>query len=200
MYKQIIENITSKIAELEVFETIHGLTHMVEEYVTDKETGEITDTVMVYPACYISNGQFMNVDFDQMKNTCYIRRNGQVSISENEDYERGDEYSQILTQPFKLVCLIYNQDADDEYRDEKQIANIINSIQEIDNRQICAEMSIDSIRTRNTGWNVNRYEVVRGEFQNVAIEIPFESLIVSVDFEVVMEISKDCWSNFLIKC
>jgi isopentenyl phosphate kinase len=200
MYKQIIENITSKIAELEVFETIHGLTHMVEEYVTDKETGEITDTVMVYPACYISNGQFMNVDFDQMKNTCYIRRNGQVSISENEDYERGDEYSQILTQPFKLVCLIYNQDVDDEYRDEKQIANIINSIQEIDNRQICAEMSIDSIRTRNTGWNVNRYEVVRGEFQNVAIEIPFESLIVSVDFEVVMEISKDCWSNFLIKC
>jgi hypothetical protein len=200
MYKQIIENITSKIAELEVFETIHGLTHMVEEYVTDKDTGEITDTVMVYPACYISNGQFMNVDFDQMKNTCYIRRNGQVSISENEDYERGDEYSQILTQPFKLVCLIYNQDADDEYRDEKQIANIINSIQEIDNRQICAEMSIDSIRTRNTGWNVNRYEVVRGEFQNVAIEIPFESLIVSVDFEVVMEISKDCWSNFLIKC
>lgn len=200
MYKQIIENITSKIAELEVFETIHGLTHMVEEYVTDKETGEITDTVMVYPACYISNGQFMNVDFDQMKNTCYIRRNGQVTISENEDYEIGCENSQILTQPFKLVCLIYNQDADDEYRDEKQIANIINSIQEIDNRQICAEMSIDSIRTRNTGWNVNRYEVVRGEFQNVAIEIPFESLIVSVDFEVIMEISKDCWSNFLNKC
>jgi hypothetical protein len=200
MYKYIIENIDSKIDKLGIFETIHGLTHLIEENVIDTETGEVTDTKMIFPACYISGGQFSNIDFDQMKNSCYIRRNGQITITENEDYEVGCEYSQILTQPFKLVCLLYNKDDDDEYRDEKQAANLVTSIQEIDNGAICGLMSVDSVRTRCLNINTDRYSVVGSEFQNISIEIPFESLIVSIDFEVIIEMSKDCWSNFKIKC
>ena len=200
MFKNIIENINENIDALQVFDTIHGLTHLVEENQVDTETGEVLDSTMIYPACYISNGQFDHVAFDNKVNVCYIRRNGDISIDENLEYELGCEDSLILTQSFRLVGLLFNVDIDDEYRDEKQASNIIHAIHESDNRKICSEMSIDSIKVKPTRISTDRYAMTRAEFQNIDIAIPYESIIFAIDMDVIIETSKDCWCNFYKKC
>ena len=61
-------------------------------------------------------------------------------------------------------------------------------------------MSIDSIKLLITGYNVNRYDVIDDEFNNIDITIPFESIIFSIDLDVIIETEKDCFVNFKTLC
>ena len=189
-----------RIDALDIFEVIHPLCHQVQRNAIDEETKQVTDTIEVFPALYVSNGEFDNVLWDSQKSVCYLRRNGVVNIEENEEYEVGCEKGIIRTFPIKIVGLIYGCDTDDSYRDEKQVENIIHAIQYKDNKALDIALDLESIRVKIINYNVNRYEVVANEFQNVELTVPFESIIFELNIEIIIESETDCWESFDCEC
>lgn len=199
MLKEIIEDINSKIEALDIFEVIHPLCDQIQKPTLD-EDGNITETLEVFPAFYISNGEFDNVAWDSQKSVCYCRRNGVVSIEENEEYEVGCEKGIVRTYPIKYVGIVFNCDTDDPYRNEKQVENIIHAIQYEDNKTLDISLGLESIRVKPINYNTDRYEVVANEFQNVDVAVPFESIIFELNIEIIIESETDCWTDFDCGC
>ena len=200
MLELIIKDINAKVDELRIFDKIHSLCHQVQRNTIDTETGEVTDTMATFPACYLQDGEFSHVDFDNLKSVFYSRRDGNVTIVENEEYELGCEIGLVHTFPLRMVGLIFQCFDDDNFRDEKMVENVIHAIHQFDNRLICQKMSFDSIRVKINGYSTDRYNVIADEFQNINIKVPFESVIFSIDAEIIIETDNNCWVNFKTMC
>jgi len=197
--KTIIEDMNDRIDALDIFEVIHPLCDQIQKPMLD-EDGNVTDTFEIFPAFYVSNGEFDNIEWDSKKSVCYCRRNGVVNIEENEDYEVGCEKGIIRTFPIKIVGLVFNCDVDDPYRNEKQVENIIHAIQYEDNKTLDIALDLESIRVKPLNYNTNRYEVVANEFQNIELTVPFDSIIFELNIEIIIESETDCWENFDCNC
>lgn len=195
MLKTIIEDMNSRIEALGIFQTIHPLCDQVQ-----RNVGDEGETLQVFPAIYISNGEFDNTKFDNKTSVCYCRRNGVVTIEENEDYEVGCSDAFVRTFPIKIVGLVYRCDVDDPYRNEKQVENIIHAISYKDNKTLDIALDLESIRVKAINYNTDRYEVIANEFQNIDIVIPFESIIFELNIEIIIESETDCWESFECEC
>ena len=200
MLKNVIEDINNRIAELGVFDTIHDLCDLIHENQIDTNSGEVLDNEMVFPAYYTSNSQYTNVAIDSNKSVCYPRRAGQVNIDESDDYDIGCDVQLTVTYPVRYVGIIYKCDKQDAYRNEKQVMNIIHAISQFDNRKLCAELSVDSVRVKTNAYNTDRYEVINQEFQNVDFDVPFDCVVFALDIDIIIISSKDCWINYERTC
>lgn len=197
MLKLIIEDINEKIGALEIFNVIHPLCHQVTKKLFDGEE-EIGEAI--FPACYLADGEFSDLAFESGKNVLYSRRNGEVSVVINEDYEVGCDAGIIRTIPIRYVGMIFKCDFDDAYKDEKQVENIIHAIQQFDNRTLCTTLEFESIEVEVVRYNVNRYEVMAEEFEGLEFEMPFEGIVFSLDLNIIIETDKSCWENFDCSC
>ena len=195
MLSDIINNITTELEELNIFDTVHGMCEIVND--TDK-TGDDAQEIS-YPAEYQKSGELKKISFENELSTCYIRRNGEASISEQDEDFQGCTENIEITIPLKFVGLV-SCGEDNAYAPERNVFNIIDKFVKADNIEIAQQMEVESIEVLATGWNTNRYDVFESEFDNIEYNINFKAVLFSIDFEIRVVSDWNCWERLYCYC
>ena len=109
MIKATIEYINSKLAALNYFEQSFGLCEIISK-------GQKT-----FPAEYLNNGEYRQINnFDKYNGVSYIRKTGDVSISEVENTIEACKNLSSVNIPLRLVCIVPKKklDCDNNYSED----------------------------------------------------------------------------------
>jgi hypothetical protein len=182
MLQSIISYLQVKLQALNIA-TVYGLCELV--YNTERE--------ITQPAIYDGSGQYMPLDFDNNAGLMYFRK---ISVS-NSFIESvlGDDGIQ-RTYTLKLVAFVpksvYN--TDNNYIDDK-LANNISLIIDNDSDVILGQsLAAENISISTLSYDTNRRNVLLGE--GLEGNIPFEYVLLSLDFSVTVVGSQDCFEIY----
>jgi len=171
MLESIIDFINLKLGLLNYFEKTHCLSTLVKN-----------DDGLVYPAEYISNGDFEAVDFDAYDGVSYIRVNGEIDV-ERVDQRYTPKPRLNVTFPLRLVYAVRKDKLtkDDAYSFDRVRGSLVKQL-ESDSADLANQLEADRIvvstsnyisdtkelwdeETAETGTFQPKYEVVFGAME-----------------------------------
>jgi hypothetical protein len=182
MLQSIISYLQVKLQALNIA-TVYGLCELV--YNTERE--------ITQPAIYDGSGQYMPLDFDNHAGLMYFRK---ISVSNSfVESVLGDDGIQ-RTYTLKLVAFVpksvYN--TDNNYIDDK-LANNISLIIDNDSDVILGQsLAAENISISTLSYDTNRRNVLLAE--GLEGNIPFEYVLLSLDFSVTVVGSQDCFEIY----
>ena len=186
MLKSIIDYLNVELTTTNLFEEIYCLAELVKNS-EDK----------FRPMVYSGKGEFVQVnDFDFYNGMGYWRKNGDVSINDitsESSLVSCATYLQIQY-PLKFVCCIPKDKLplDDQYTDD-DIDNDIIGIISGNNNPIKTAIKAQSVRVVPEKYTSNNYEIISTEYQGIdSVDINYKFAYLSVDFNVVVVINKNC--------
>lgn len=119
MIKQTIEFINCQLSSLGYFEKVYSLCEIITK-------GDKT-----FPAQYNSNGEYLQINnFDKYNGVSYVRKDGDVSISEADDTLRSCNNLSNVSIPLKIVSIIPRKkiDIDNNFSEEIVAQTLIKSL------------------------------------------------------------------------
>lgn len=171
MLESIIDFINLKLGLLNYFEKTHCLSTLVKN-----------DDGLIYPAEYISNGDFDAVDFDAYDGVSYIRVNGEIDV-ERVDQRYTPKPRLNVTFPLRLVYAVRKDKLtkDDAYSFDRVRGSLVKQL-ESDSADLANQLEADKIvvstsnyisdtkelwdeETAETGTFQPKYEVVFGSME-----------------------------------
>lgn len=171
MLESIIDFINLKLGLLNYFEKTHCLSTLVKN-----------DDGLIYPAEYISNGDFDAVDFDAYDGVSYIRVNGEIDV-ERVDQRYTPKPRLNVTFPLRLVYAVRKDKLtkDDAYSFDRVRGSLVKQL-ESDSADLENQLEADRIvvstsnyisdtkelwdeETAETGTFQPKYEVVFGAME-----------------------------------
>ena len=171
MLESIIDFINLKLGLLNYFEKTHCLSTLVKN-----------DDGLIYPAEYISNGDFDAVDFDAYDGVSYIRVNGEIDV-ERVDQRYTPKPRLNVTFPLRLVYAVRKDKLtkDDAYSFDRVRGSLVKQL-ESDSADLANQLEADRIvvstsnyisdtkelwdeETAETGTFQPKYEVVFGAME-----------------------------------
>lgn len=171
MLESIIDFINLKLGLLNYFEKTHCLSTLVKN-----------DDGLIYPAEYISNGDFNAVDFDAYDGVSYIRVNGEIDV-ERVDQRYTPKPRLNVTFPLRLVYAVRKDKLtkDDAYSFDRVRGSLVKQL-ESDSADLANQLEADRIvvstsnyisdtkelwdeETAETGTFQPKYEVVFGAME-----------------------------------
>lgn len=183
MIKATITYINGKLDPLNYFEKLYGLCEIIVK-------GDKT-----FPAEYKSKGEYKQIsDFDKYNGVCYIRKNGDVSISDETNTLQACGILSNVNIPLKLVIIIPRKklDCDDNYSEDVIAQTIIRAL---------ITRSPDfkvALNARQASINIDSYStdsiaVMEGEYSNFGKkDINYKFAYLSLDISVTALVTHDC--------
>ncbi len=174
MLESIIQFINLKLGLLNYFEKRHCLTTLVKN-----------DDGLIYPAEYISNGDFDAIDFDGYDGVSYMRVNGEVDIART-DQQYTPKPRLEVSFPLKLVYAVRKDKLtqDDAYSWDRVRASIAKQL-ETDSKDLANTLEADLVQISTSGYMSDTKEIwdeetaETGQFQP-KFEVVFGSMEVTV--------------------
>ncbi len=155
-----------------------------------------------FPAQYCGKGEYKHVsDFDRNNGLIYFRKNGNVSSDNSDTNSIGSENEIKITVPIKAVFAIRKDTIkalDNSYVDDKMSLNIIATLTSNNIKSLRQSLKVSNVSIVVQNWNTDRVKVWEDEYKNIPMEMPFEYVYASVDFNVVIEGATECFD--LYKC
>lgn len=157
-----------------------------------REDGEETKS---FPAQYTGEGEYKQVsDFDFSDGVCYWRKNGDVGESES-DMEIGCTTVFERTIPLKLICIKSKSLNDNAYLSDNIVEDIRGVIEGKSVRAIKSIMNAIKVDVNFVSSNTNALDVYGGEYDNIEGQINYRTAYFSIDIEVVITATTDCFQT-----
>jgi hypothetical protein len=174
MLESIIQFINLKLSLLNYFEKRHCLTTLVKN-----------DDGLIYPAEYITNGDFDAIDFDGYDGVSYMRVNGEVDIART-DQQYTPKPRLEVSFPLKLVYAVRKDKLtqDDAYSWDRVRASIAKQL-ETDSKDLANTLDADLVQISTSSYMSDTKEIwdeetaETGQFQP-KFEVVFGSMEVTV--------------------
>ncbi|MEK6886389.1 MAG: hypothetical protein AABW88_01010 [Nanoarchaeota archaeon] len=183
MIKAGIEYINSKLAVLNYFEKSFGLCEIISK-------GDKT-----FPAEYLHNGEYKQINnFDTYNGVSYLRKNGDISISDVENTLEACGILSSINIPMKLVLIIPRKklDCDDNYSEDVIAQTIMRELltkdvalkQTLNARQ--AKIQIDS-------YSTNSISILNEEYSKYPKkDINYKYAYLSLNIIITAIVTQDC--------
>lgn len=182
MIKDSITYLNTKIEALGYFNNIICLAEKIE-----KEN-------KIFPAVYSTNGDYKQISLDPKGSTCYWRKNGDVTISE-EDNSTGIGIQYRTTVPLKFVGFRKKDPGkDDQYYSDNLIAGIISNLT-INNSALKSAFKAKLVRVAAVKYVTDFYEVSKNEYTNIEFVPQFTHSYFSIDFNLVFVTANQCYAD-----
>lgn len=181
MIKDVINYLNAKIDALGYFNNILCLAEKIER------------EGRVYPAIYNGMNEYNEINLDQEGSICYWRKNGDVSISTQENSTMACPIQYQTSVPLKLVCFIPK----DNYTNDQYFAD-----------NLCSEI-IGYLTTNNAALKIvlkakkatviaNKYvtdarSVGNEEYDNINFEARYTHAYFSIDYDLVFITNDQCY-------
>lgn len=185
MVRDIINYLNAKIATVGYFDTSYCLVDKIKR-------GED-----VYPAIYNGANEYQAIVLDDnLGSISYWRKNGDVTIDDQDNQTTANGVQYNMRIPLKLVCFVKkeNNDTNDQYFADNLcaslIANLTTNTSALKTAMKAKKVSIIA------GKYVTDGRVVSGdEFDNVNYEPHYSNSLFSIDFEVSIITNNQCYSD-----
>lgn len=147
----------------------------------------------VYPAQYAGGGEYKAINLDSDGSTCYWRKNGDVSISE-EPNSGGIGVQYRTSVPLKFVGFIPKTYADDQYFADNVVSEII-GIVTTTNSALKSAFKAKSVRLTATKYVTDGRIVGQEEYDNISFEPEYTKAYFSIDFDLVFVTASQCYTE-----
>lgn len=145
-----------------------------------------------YPAEYMGQGNYKEINFDFYSSLVYHRLGNQTSETDDSNPVACEENIKI-TQPVKLILYCKKDILSDDANGALKISNNIrNQITFSNDKDLCSLLQVDSVSVNIETVNFNSYEVWAGEFDNVDYKLESTHYLISFDYEIEIVGSKEC--------
>lgn len=183
MIKEIIEYIDTQIALTGYFQKQWGLCELVG---IEGKTA---------PRKYCGNGEWKQVlDFDSKMGHCYLRRNGNISVAEN-DAQNNISCKKLydISIPIKFVGAIKRSflSVDNEFSVDIASDTVMKYLSNQSNT-LAGTINAKRVNIGLVSKNLITAEVLRSEKQTIDRELPYEFILFSIDLNIVVTSRHDC--------
>lgn len=183
--KEAIQNINSKIAELNLFNKSLGLAEKIER------EGSF------FPAINKGNGEFDSIDLDKEGSVSYWRRNGEVNYTSQENTTNiGQEYRKDV--PLKFVGFIKNTNTD-QYFIDKVVDSII-SVVTSNALEVRKALKVKRASIAATKSITNKMDVEKEEYDRTVDSIRYQDCYFSIDFTLSVFTNSQCYKSLCNDC
>lgn len=183
MIKAAVEFINNKLSTLNYFEKSFGLCESIIK--GDKS----------FPAEYSSKGEYKNViDFDKFKGVSYIRKNGNVSISDADNTLQACAILSAVDIPFKLIAIVPRSvlKCDNNYS-EDVIAQTIMKELLTKGGTLKATMRARTARIQVNSYNTNSISIIAEEYTGYPkSDINYKFAYISLDISMLLTVTQEC--------
>lgn len=182
MVKATVEYVNGKLAALNYVEKSFGLCESVVK--GDKQ----------FPAEYHSKGEYKPIDLDKWNGVSYIRKDGDISIADEENTLQACATLSRVTIPLKLVVAIPRKklDCDDNYSEDVIAQTIMRTLITKD-PALKVSLSARQATIQVTSYNTNSISVLSGEYTRYPKkDINYKMVYLSLDLSVVALVTHDC--------
>lgn len=183
MLESIIDFINLKLGLLNYFEKTHCLSTLVKN-----------DDGLIYPAEYISNGDFEAVDFDAYDGVSYLRVNGDIDVSRTDENRYTPSPRVDVTIPLRLVYAVRKEKltVDDAYSFDRVRGTIVKQL-EVDAQDLVNQLNVDKVTISTNGYKVDAQEIWSEETNETGLFQPkFELVFGSMEVEVTVRAKANC--------
>jgi hypothetical protein len=183
MIKEIINYIDVQLALTGYFQKQWGLVELVG---IDGKTA---------PRKYCGKSEWKQVlDFDSKHGHCYIRRNGNISVAEN-DAQNSISCAKLydISIPLKLVAVIKRKflSEDNEFSADVAADTVMKYVS-LQSHTLATAIKAKRVNIGLVSRSVNMAEILRGEKQEINRELPYEYVMFSLDLNVVITSRREC--------
>lgn len=183
MLKEIVEYINIQSALTGYFQKQWGLVELVG---IEGKTA---------PRKYCGNGEWMNVmNFDSKMGHSYIRRNGNISVTEN-DAQNNISCRKLydISIPLKFVAVIKRDflSEDNEFSVDVASDTVMKYIS-LQSNTLAGTISAKRINIGLSSKQLIASEVLRGEKQSIDRELPFDYILFSIDMNITVTSRREC--------
>ena len=183
MIKATIEFINQKLATLNYFEKSFGLCEVISK-------GDKT-----FPAEYVSKGEYKQINnFDKYNGVSYLRKNGDVSISDETNTLQACGILSNINIPLTLIVVVPRNklDCDDNYS-EDVIAQTIMKELLTKGGELKTVLKARNARLQVDGYSTNSLAIISGEYSNYPKkDINYKYAYLSLDISVLATVTHDC--------
>lgn len=183
MIKATIQYINGKLEPLNYAEKLYGLCEIIVK-------GDKT-----FPAEYKSKGEYKQInDFDKYNGVIYMRKNGDISISEADNTLEACKSLSSVNIPLKLVVIVPRKklDCDDNYS-EDVIAQTIMRVLITKAADFKVALKARQARIQADSYSTDSISVMSGEYSNFGKkDINYKFAYLSLDLSVIALVTHDC--------
>lgn len=181
MIAEVITYLNSKLTNLGYFNNVICLAERIER------DGRI------YPAQYSTAGNYVEINLDQFGSTCYWRKNGDVTVSE-EDNSSGIGVQYKTTIPLKFIGFIPKTYADDQYFADNIILEVI-SVLTTSNSALKLALKAKTARVTATRYSTDGRLVGLEEYDNINFEPNYTNAYFSIEFNIIFTTNTQCYNT-----
>ena len=182
MINDVITYLNAKIDTLGYFNSVICLAERIER------EGRI------YPAQYISNGDYKEISLDPSGSICYWRKNGDVTIAE-EELTSGIGIQYKTSFPLKFVGFIKKEAGKDtQYFADNLISGLIGNLT-VSNSALKTALNAKSVRITATKYSTDGREVANSEYDNINYEPYYTHAYFSIEFNLIFITSSQCYTD-----
>lgn len=182
MLEAIVNFLNLKLELLNYFEKRHCLSVLVQN-----------DDGLIYPAEYISDGNYDAIDFDAFDGLSYLRVNGEINV-DRIDQKYTPKPRVNVTFPLRLVYAVRKDKltADDAYSFDRVRASIAKQL-ESDSVDLTVQLDADKVQISTSGYVSDAKEVWDEETNETGQFQPkFEVVFGAMEVNVVVTTRVEC--------
>lgn len=183
MIKPSIEYINCQLFSLGYFEKVYSLCEI------------ITKGNKTFPAEYKNKGEYTEINnFDKYNGVCYIRKNGDVSVSEADDSLRACTNLSNVSMPLKLVAVIPRKkiEVDNNFTEDIVAQRLIKALI-TKSSDFKIALSAKSAKVLIDSYSTNSIGILSGEYSGISKkDINYKFIYISLDISINALVSNDC--------
>ena len=183
MVKKVVEYINSKLEQLGYFEKIYSLSEIITK-------GDKT-----FPAQYLGKGEYIHItNFDKYNGLSYIRKDGDIDISEEEDLLKACVDSYTVSIPLKLITVIKREklSSDNNYSEDLFAADIIKLLNG-KHSDLRLSLKAKTLNIIISSYSNDSLSIMQQEYSNIQKkDINHKYSYMSFDISASMTIRKEC--------
>ncbi|MFI5404901.1 MAG: hypothetical protein ACHQ1D_00160 [Nitrososphaerales archaeon] len=148
-----------------------------------------------FPAQYNAKGEYLQINnFDKYNGVSYIRKDGDVSISDFDDTLRACTNLSNVTIPLKIVAIIPRKkiDIDNNFSEDIVAQTIIKSLV-TKSTDFKLSLSARSAKLLVTGYSTDSIKILSEEYSGLSKkDINYKFVYISLDVEINAVVSNEC--------
>lgn len=183
MIKPSVEYINCQLFPLGYFEKIYSLAEI------------ITKGTKTFPAQYKSLGEYEQINnFDSYNGISYIRKNGDIDISEADDTLRACTNLSTVSIPLKLVAIIPRSKVDpDNNFTEDIVAQRIIKVLITKSPNLKLALSATTAKIVVNSYSTDSIQILSEEYSGITKkDINYKYIYISLDISVEAIVSNEC--------
>lgn len=183
MIKATIEYINGKLAVLNYFEKSFGLCEIISK-------GDKT-----FPAEYLNNGEYKQINnFDKYNGVSYIRKRGDISISDVENTLQACGILSSVNIPLRMVVVVPRKklDCDDNYSEDVIAQTIMRTLLD-KSPDLKVTLNARTARIQVDSYSTDSLSILNEEYSNYPKkDINYKYAYLSLDLTVTALVTQDC--------